>query len=66
MIAISRHLFTNNFFWPFVGSQPEKDRLPKLVVVRPFGELDLGNQDRLDPLTAFHDRGRDAQSPICL
>jgi len=63
MIAISRHLFTNNFFWPFVGSQSEKHRLTKLVIVRPLGKLDLGDQHRLDPLATLHHRRRNPEAP---
>jgi hypothetical protein len=60
---LSEFLFANNIFWVFVSSQSQEDRLPKLVVAGPLGKFDLGDQNRLDPHTAFHDCWRDALSP---
>ena len=53
-------LFANDVLCSFVSSQAEEDRLTKLVVRSPFREFNLGNQYRLDPLTAFHYRRGDA------
>ena len=49
-------LLAPNFLRLFIGSQPQKHRLPNLAVERPLGELDLGDKDRLDPGTSLHDR----------
>lgn len=48
-------LFTDDFHRLLVTSQAEKDGLTKLIVAGPLGKFDLGNQNRLDPDTAFHD-----------
>jgi hypothetical protein len=48
---------------PLVRSQPQKDRLTKLAIMRPLGKLDPGNQYRFNPLTAFHDCRRNPESP---
>jgi hypothetical protein len=37
--------------------------LTKLVIERPLRKLDLGNKHRLDPPAAFHDHGRDPETP---
>ena len=44
-------------------SQPQEDRLPELVLTGPHSKLDLGDQRRLDPLTAFRNRQRDPLAP---
>jgi hypothetical protein len=56
-------LFTNDILCLFVGPQSEKDRLTKLVILRPLRELDLGDQYRFNPVATFHDCGRDALAP---
>ena len=57
------NLFANDIFRLLVGSQTQEDRLSKLVVMCPLGKLDLGDQHRFDPNTAFHDFGDDALTP---
>jgi hypothetical protein len=37
--------------------------LTKLVIERPLGKLDLGDQYGLDPAATFHDRRRDPLAP---
>jgi hypothetical protein len=37
-----------------IFSQPNKPRMPQVTIPRPFGELDLGDQLRLEPHTVFH------------
>ena len=49
-----RYLFANDVFRLLIGSQPEKDRLTKLVIVSPLGKLDLGDKCGADPLAALH------------
>jgi hypothetical protein len=46
-----------------IRPQPEEDRLTELVVLRPLREVDLRNQNWLDPVAAFRDRRRDALAP---
>jgi hypothetical protein len=48
-------LFRHHILCLFVSPQTEKNRLTKLVVERPLRKLELGNQNRLDPLAALHD-----------
>jgi hypothetical protein len=57
--VILQFLLTNDILGLFVGPQSEKDRLTKLVVLRPLRKLDLGDQYRFDPVAAFHDCGSD-------
>ena len=59
-------LFTNHVLCHFVSPQSEKDRLTRLVVVRPLRELDLSDQHRLDPVASFHDCRGDALTPPAL
>jgi hypothetical protein len=37
----------------FVSPKHQENRLTKLSIARPLGELDLGDQDRLDPRTTL-------------
>jgi len=55
-------LFTDDFHWLLVASKAQKDGLTKLIVAGPLGKFDLGNQNWLDPDTAFHDGRRDPYS----
>src|SRR5262245_26562726 len=56
----------NNFLPPnhlscfFVVPQPRVGRMPQMPVRRPLGELDLRNEPRLQPVTAFHLLSREA------
>jgi hypothetical protein len=50
------HLFANNLISSFVTPQPEEYRLTKLVILRPLGKLDLGDQHGFNPVAPFHDR----------
>ena len=56
-------LLANDLLCVLIASEPEKDRLPKLIAICPLGKFDLGDRHRLDPGTALHDRGGDSQSP---
>jgi hypothetical protein len=47
--------FTNDVFSLFVSSQSKEDGLTKLLVAGPLGKLDLGNQNRLNPIAPLHD-----------
>ena len=58
-----RYLFANDVFRLLIGSQPEKDRLTKLVIVSPLGKLDLGDKCRADPLARLRDRRRNPETP---
>jgi hypothetical protein len=42
-------LFLNDVLRLFFGAQSEEDGLTKLVIERPLGKLDLGDQHRFDP-----------------
>jgi hypothetical protein len=42
---------------------PRKTGWAKLVVAGPLGELDLGNEYRLDPNTPSHNRSRERLAP---
>jgi hypothetical protein len=56
-------LLTDDILGLFVRAQSEENRLPNLIVQGPLGKLDLGDQDRLDPNTTFHDCRRDPLAP---
>src|SRR6516164_763004 len=51
---------TNDVLWLFISSQSQKHRLPKLVIQRPLGKLDLGDQYWLDPSAPPHHCGRNS------
>ena len=57
-------LFTNDLLRLFVSSQAEKHGLTQLAVAGPLGELDLGDQYRLDPMAPLHDRRRDTTALV--
>jgi hypothetical protein len=56
-------LFSDDFRGRFIGAQSKEDRLRKLIVAGPLGKLDLGDQDRFDPMATFHDRRGDTLAP---
>ena len=58
-----QYLFTDDLRSRFIGAQSQEDRLTKLIVAGPLGKLDLGDQDRFDPMATFHDRRGDTLAP---
>ena len=45
--------FSYNFSRRFIFPHPHKLRMPQVTIRRPFGELDLGDQIRLEPDAVF-------------
>src|SRR5262245_59689894 len=62
-LTARRRLLTNDGLCLLVSPQPQENRLAKLVVVRPLGKLDLGDQHGFNPVAAFHHRGRYPETP---
>jgi hypothetical protein len=60
---LPRCLFTNDILCLFISPQAEKHGLTQLVVGSPLGELDLGDQHRLDPMASPHDCSGNALAP---
>jgi hypothetical protein len=59
----SRDLFPNNILSRFISPESQKDWLTQLAVFGPLSKLDLTDQNRFDPVAAFHDRERNPQAP---
>jgi hypothetical protein len=58
-----RDLFTKDILCLFVSPQYQEDRLTKLLVGRPLGKFDLGDEHGFNPMATFHDARGNPEPP---